>query len=107
MDRPTPRVNAERLAQYPEGKVVRLVGKVVNLTDDAAILEASDGGQVTVKLGSLSGLSDTFVEVVGKVTGSNSMNELSSLNLGDNIDMEAANKVVELTHQYPDVYPTE
>ncbi|GAA5986148.1 hypothetical protein JCM11641_004726 [Rhodosporidiobolus odoratus] len=107
MDRPTPRVNASRLASYPEGKIVRLIGKVISLDGDAAIVEASDGGQITVKLGSMSDVSATFIEVVGKITGNNSMSELSSLNLGESIDMVAVDKVVELTHAYPDVYPVE
>ncbi|GAA5839948.1 hypothetical protein JCM11251_006569 [Rhodosporidiobolus azoricus] len=107
MDRPTPRVNAGKLAQCSAGQTVRLIGKVISLEDDQALLEATDGGQVTVKLGSMSTLTDTFVEIVGKVTAENSINELSSLNLGENLDMAAADKVVELTHQYPDVFPPE
>ncbi|GAA5915881.1 hypothetical protein JCM6882_001748 [Rhodosporidiobolus microsporus] len=105
MDRPTPRVNAAKLAECSAGQTVRLIGKVISLDDNQALLEASDGGQVTVKLGSMAQLTDTFVEVVGKMTGESSINELSSLNLGEDLDMAAANKVVELTHQFPDVFP--
>ncbi|BGO94587.1 hypothetical protein NBRC10512_004985 [Rhodotorula toruloides] len=105
MDRPTPRVNGAKLAQSSPGSTVRLIGKVISLDAEQALLEAADGAQVTVKLMHDSVLSSTFVEVIGKVQSETSMQELSTLNLGDNIDMEVANKVVELTHQYPDVFP--
>ncbi|GAA6040492.1 hypothetical protein JCM8097_005432 [Rhodosporidiobolus ruineniae] len=107
MDRPTPRVNAAKLAEFGPGKIVRLIGKVISLDDDTAILQASDGGQVTVKLNGMNTYSDSFVEVIGTITESDAMKELSSLNLGDNIDMAAADKVVQLTSLYPDVFPTE
>ncbi|GAA5956930.1 hypothetical protein JCM21900_006710 [Sporobolomyces salmonicolor] len=106
MDRPTPRVNSARLAEYTNGKIVRLIGKVINLDGETAILEAADGGQVTVRLSKVSNLADTYVEVVGKVDSDLVMTELATQNLGDSIDMDLANKVVELTHLHPDVFPT-
>ncbi|GAA5823574.1 hypothetical protein JCM3770_002789 [Rhodotorula araucariae] len=106
MDRPTPRVNAAQLGVYPIGKVVRVIGKVVSLDTDQALLEVSDGGQVVVKLMKDSNLADTFVEVIGKKADDGVVTELSSQNLGESIDMELANKVVELSHAYPDVFPT-
>ncbi|KPV74219.1 uncharacterized protein RHOBADRAFT_66558 [Rhodotorula graminis WP1] len=106
MDRPTPRVNAAKLAEYSTGKVVRIIGKVLSLENDQALLETSDKGQVTVKLMKDSNLADTFVEVIGKKSGDAVVTELSSQNLGESIDLELANKVVELTHAYPDVFPT-
>ncbi|BGP49641.1 hypothetical protein JCM10450v2_005543 [Rhodotorula kratochvilovae] len=106
MDRPTPRVNAAQLGSYPTGKVVRVIGKVVSLDTDQALLEAADGGQVVVKLMKDSNLADTFVEVIGKKSDDGTVTELSSQNLGESIDMELANKVVELSHAYPDVFPT-
>ncbi|GAA5873127.1 hypothetical protein JCM8547_006799 [Rhodosporidiobolus lusitaniae] len=105
MDRPTPRVNAARLAECSTGKTVRLIGKVVSLDDSNAILESSDGADTQSM--QMNTLTNTFVEIIGKVTGTDSMSELSSCNMGENIDMVAVNKVVELTHQYPDVFPSE
>ncbi|GAA6059748.1 hypothetical protein JCM10212_001956 [Sporobolomyces blumeae] len=106
MDRPTPRVNSAKLALYT-GKTVRVCGKVVTLADDSAILETSDGGQITVKLDRMTNLQDTFVEVVGRVDNDNTVTELVSQNLGDSFDLELAEKVVELTHSLPEVFPTE
>jgi len=40
------RVNAARLAQY-KGQTIRLTGKVVRMDGDTAVIEASDGGQVS------------------------------------------------------------
>jgi hypothetical protein len=47
------RVNAARLAQY-KSQTVRLTGKVVRMDGDTAIIEASDGGQVSRSVRSLS-----------------------------------------------------
>ncbi|POY73315.1 hypothetical protein BMF94_3650 [Rhodotorula taiwanensis] len=106
MDRPTTRVNGSVLANCSQGQVVRLIGKVVSLDTDQAILEASDGVQVTVKLTQDSVLSDTFVEVIGKVVDTTVISELTSQNMGENIDMALADKVVDLAQRYPAVFPS-
>ncbi|KWU44855.1 replication factor A protein 3 [Rhodotorula sp. JG-1b] len=105
MDRPTTRVNGALLANCSHGQIVRLIGKVVSLDSDQAVLEAADGVQVTVRLARESVLSDTFVEVIGKVVDTNEISELTSQNMGENLDLALANKVVELAQQYPEVFP--
>ncbi|GAA6016318.1 hypothetical protein JCM10207_000467 [Rhodosporidiobolus poonsookiae] len=107
MDRPTPRVNAARLAQTATGKTVRLIGEVVTTDSSQVVLKASDGGQVKVNHNSMNTFSDTFVEVIGKVVDTDTISELSSIMLGSSVDMNAVEKMVELTHQYPDVFPSE
>ncbi|GJN90303.1 hypothetical protein Rhopal_003312-T1 [Rhodotorula paludigena] len=106
MDRPTPRVNAAKMAEYSEGKIVRVLGKVASLEDDRAILETSDAGQITVNLIKDTNMRDTFVEVIGKIAGESTLTELVTQNMGDSLDLALADKVVELTHAYPNVYPT-
>ncbi|KDE07463.1 hypothetical protein MVLG_02327 [Microbotryum lychnidis-dioicae p1A1 Lamole] len=107
MERPTPRVNSVGLSQMGAGKVVRVVGKVISLDGDYAVLELSDGGQVRVKLSRSANLADTYVEVIGKIDGEGSMSELSSCNMGASIDMPLLEKVTELWAQYPNIFPSE
>ncbi|GAA5933311.1 uncharacterized protein JCM15063_001280 [Sporobolomyces koalae] len=132
MDRPTPRVNARKLAECSQGQVVRLVGKVITLTEDEALLETTDGAQVTVRLDRQTNLQDTFVETIGKYQGDMIIDEMITQNLGDKlgtslsapssrgvptrvptditfvwVDMDLANKAVELTHTLPEVFPTD
>ncbi|GAA5826944.1 hypothetical protein JCM5353_004774 [Sporobolomyces roseus] len=106
MDRPTPRVNAAKLAEYQPGQVVRLVGKVLTITDEEALVESPDGGQVTIRLDRQTNINDKFIEVIGKYDGDMVITEMISQNLGDEFDLDLANKVVELTHTLPDVFPT-
>ncbi|GAA5834688.1 hypothetical protein JCM3766R1_003641 [Sporobolomyces carnicolor] len=107
MDRPTPRMNSKKLQQCQIGQVVRIIGKVITLTDDEALLETTDQGQVTVRLDPQTLMADKFVETIGKYEGEQRIQELISQNLGDNLDLDLANKVVELSHTLPEVFPSE
>ena len=51
----TPRVTAPYLEQFVGGPVVRILGKVLQLRGEQAIVDA--GGQITVLLNRVSGLS--------------------------------------------------
>ncbi|ORY70602.1 replication factor A protein 3 [Leucosporidium creatinivorum] len=105
MERPTPRVNSARLQDHI-GKTVRLIGKVISLEGESALLETSDSGQVTVKLSRTSNFADVYVEVIGRVSEDLSITELASINMGDKIDMDLVEKTVELTHRHPDIFPS-
>ncbi|KAG7530718.1 hypothetical protein FFLO_04826 [Filobasidium floriforme] len=94
---PTPRVNAARLAQY-KSQTVRLTGKVVRMDGDTAIIEASDGGQVQIKLHREANISDPFVEILGKVNDDLTIKVFSSMNLGSDLDLGVVEKVVQLAH---------
>ncbi|KAK4046625.1 hypothetical protein OIO90_006495 [Microbotryomycetes sp. JL221] len=104
MDKPTPRINSGRMGDYI-GQTVRITGKVVSRDGDTTTLELSDGGQVSVKLNRESNHRDTFVEVLGKVESPDSLQEYTSCNMGDTFDMDLMDKVVEMTHKHPDVFP--
>ncbi|GAA5967432.1 hypothetical protein JCM3765_001873 [Sporobolomyces pararoseus] len=111
MDRPTPRMNSATLQSCPQGQIVRVIGKVMTLTDDEAILQCTDGGQITVELTPQTGISDTFVETIGKYQGDMRIHELVSeltvMLSKRNTDLELADKAVQLTHTLPEVFPTE
>ncbi|KAK9895559.1 replication factor A protein 3 [Cystobasidium minutum MCA 4210] len=102
----TPRVNSAMLSQL-QGRTVRLTGKVVRLEGDTAILECSDNGNVTVKLNRDSNFADAYVEVICKVTGDTTVSELTSYNLGDNLDMKLVEAVVQSSRAYPYLFNKE
>lgn len=102
----TPRVNSTLLGQY-QGKTVRLIGKVLKLEGETAIVEASDQGQVTIKLNRDSNFADQYVEIIGRVTGDTSISELTSYNIGDEIDMTMVDAVVRNSHKYPYLFHAE
>ncbi|GAA5873849.1 hypothetical protein JCM16303_002609 [Sporobolomyces ruberrimus] len=107
MDRPTPRMNAATLGTCQPGTVVRVIGKVVTVTDDEVTMTTTDGGQVTVQLDPQSNIQDKFVEVIGRYNGGMTMQEMISQNLGEDLDLDLANRVVELSHTLPAVFPLE
>ncbi|KAL8281365.1 hypothetical protein RQP46_006399 [Phenoliferia psychrophenolica] len=100
---PTPRVNSALLANF-SGKTVRITGKVISLAEDSAVIEASDAGQVTIRLGPEASYADQYVEIIGKVVGDLTVQELSSVNLGDNIDMDLVEQTVQLMQGHPQLF---
>ncbi|KAM0786500.1 hypothetical protein ACM66B_001958 [Microbotryomycetes sp. NB124-2] len=106
MERPTPRVNSARLGDYI-GRAVRIIGKVISRDGETATLELSDGGQVQVKLNRDSNHRDTYVEVLGRVERPDLVQELTSCNMGDKIDMDLADRVVEMQMKFPEIFPSD
>ncbi|CAL1699290.1 unnamed protein product [Somion occarium] len=92
----SPRVNSARLADHV-GQHVRLTCKVLRLTGSAAIVEASDGGQVEVRV-PISPIKDVYIEVVGQVVEPGVVKLLNCINLGDTLDMNIVDFVVEKWH---------
>eukprot|EP00658_Telonema_sp_P-2_P020515 TRINITY_DN18114_c0_g1_i4.p1 TRINITY_DN18114_c0_g1~~TRINITY_DN18114_c0_g1_i4.p1 ORF type:complete len:113 (+),score=39.25 TRINITY_DN18114_c0_g1_i4:185-523(+) len=62
----SPRIGKSHFGDY-NGKVVRFVGKVKSNNGGVAVLEAPDGGEVTVQ--NSTPYSTQFVEVLGSVQG--------------------------------------
>ncbi|WOO79716.1 Replication factor A protein 3 [Vanrija pseudolonga] len=87
---PEARVNSKHLSEH-RGQVVRLTAKVLNLVGDTATVEASDGGEDMH-------IEGTYVEIIGNVKEDLSIRALTSINLGNSLDMNAVNAVVEYSH---------
>ncbi|CAH7667151.1 replication factor A protein 3 [Phakopsora pachyrhizi] len=96
MDAPTPRVSSQMLGNYI-GKVVRITGKVVSISNDI-VIESSDGGQVIVKNCDGGKINSSFVEMIAKVESSNQIREMDCFNLGDNYDLKLAQAVIDIIH---------
>ncbi|CEI97015.1 hypothetical protein RMCBS344292_11158 [Rhizopus microsporus] len=103
MEKPTPRVNSALREKYV-GKTVRLVGKITSFSGNTAVLEASDHGQVLVNLNGESQWGTQYVEVIGQVDQDFTIREFKTTNMGDNFDLDLANKVVEFGQRCPEIF---
>ncbi|EGS21046.1 single-stranded DNA binding protein 12k chain-like protein [Thermochaetoides thermophila DSM 1495] len=98
----TPRVTCSYLNSYL-GRNVLIVGKVMELRGDEAIVDAD--GNITVHLNREAHLSKgNGVQVIGKVNPDLSIKALTTLDLGTEVDFTLANTVVEISHQHPEVF---
>ncbi|PCH35192.1 replication factor A protein 3 [Wolfiporia cocos MD-104 SS10] len=93
----SPRVNAARIGDYI-GRTVRLTGKIVKTEHDTLILQASDGGEVQVRLLRDADVGSPYIEVIGSVLDASTLKMQAFINLGENLDMKLVNDVVELWH---------
>jgi len=94
------RVNSARLARYTN-KTIRLPCQILSVNEGQILVEASDGGQVTVVVPSNmrnEHIQDKYIEVVGKVFDSATVHMLAYIGLGAHLDMKLVNDTTELIH---------
>ncbi|ELU43257.1 replication factor A domain-containing protein [Rhizoctonia solani AG-1 IA] len=103
MESGNPRINSARMSQYV-GRHVRLTCKIIKAQGENIIVQASDGGQVEVKLTTSRPGNDNYVEILGKVVDAQRMVASEVFPQGDNIDLEVVDQLVELMHKYPEIY---
>ncbi|EOA90480.1 hypothetical protein ACJQWK_07505 [Exserohilum turcicum] len=103
MDHPqTPRILAPHLSNF-QHRIVRMLGKVVQLRGETAVIDA--GGQVDVILNRDSHLAvGHAVEIIGKVDQNLHVKVQAVTDFGTNIDFNAANAVVDATHRYKEIF---
>ncbi|EAT81818.1 hypothetical protein HBI56_084940 [Parastagonospora nodorum] len=103
MDHPqTPRILAPHLSQF-QHRIVRILGKVVQLRGETAVIDA--GGNVDVVLNRDSHLAvGHAVEVIGKVDGNLNVKVQACTDWGTSVDFNAANAVVEATHRHKAIF---
>ncbi|ERS99308.1 replication factor A3 [Sporothrix schenckii 1099-18] len=93
----TPRVSCSYLNSYVNHNVL-IVGKVVQLRGESAILDAD--GHITVNLNRESRLvGGNAAQIVGKVMPDLSVKVLSAQDLGVDVDLDLAQKVVEISQE--------
>ncbi|KAI0741582.1 replication factor A protein 3 [Daedaleopsis nitida] len=81
------------------GQSVRLIAKLINLNDESAIVQASDGGEVEVKLlMDFESPGTTYLEIIGQVADSRTLKMQGYVNLGDDVDMKLAEQIVQIWH---------
>ncbi|KAF9739151.1 hypothetical protein PMIN06_002267 [Paraphaeosphaeria minitans] len=103
MDHPqTPRILAPHLSNF-QHKLVRILGKVVQLRGENAVIDA--GGNVDVILNRDCHLAvGHAVEVIGKVDGNLHVKVQAATDFGSNIDFNAVQAVVEATHRHREIF---
>ncbi|PVI04757.1 replication factor A protein 3 [Periconia macrospinosa] len=103
MDYPqTPRILAPHLQAF-QHKTVRMIGRVVELRGETAVIDA--GGTVDVILNRDSHLAPGHaVEIIGKVDGNLSLKVQAATDLGTDIDFNAIHAVVEATHRHKEIF---
>ncbi|SPO06880.1 related to single-stranded DNA binding protein 12k chain [Cephalotrichum gorgonifer] len=93
----TPRITAQYLDSFA-GQNVMVVGKIVQLRGDSAIMDSA--GNITLNLNRESHLvNGSMAEVIGKVNPDHSIKVLTSKDLGPNVDFQLYQNVVDTTHQ--------
>ncbi|KAI0631043.1 replication factor A protein 3 [Trametes polyzona] len=93
----SPRVNKARMADF-KGQAVRLIAKVLSIRDDVAIVEASDGGEVEVKLLKDVTIDTPFIEVIGQVVDERTLKMMGCVKHGSDVDRKLVNDIVEIWH---------
>ncbi|KAF2501947.1 replication factor A protein 3 [Lophium mytilinum] len=104
MTEATPRILAPYLSQF-QGQTVRILGKVVQLAGETAFIDA--GGRVTLDLKTNRDCHlsvGNAVEIIGKVDSNLEVRVFSSTDMGQGIDFDAANAVVDATHKYKEIF---
>ncbi|KAI8870444.1 replication factor A protein 3 [Ramicandelaber brevisporus] len=104
MDATTPRVNSAMLKAF-DGQVVRLVGKVLQISPGSVLLEASDKGHVQIECSNPLPIQSQYIEIIGRAQASKgSLMAFTMTNLGDVMDLNAYNQMVELTPKFPAIF---
>ncbi|EAU89561.1 hypothetical protein CC1G_02450 [Coprinopsis cinerea okayama7 len=95
----TPRVNSALLSNF-QGRTIRLACKLVKFNDNGSLtVSAADGGQVVVQLvGEHEPISDTYLEIVGKVMDPTTIQMRGCIGLGADLDMKLVNDTINLIH---------
>ncbi|KAF9814154.1 hypothetical protein IEO21_05292 [Rhodonia placenta] len=90
-----PRVNSARLGQYVS-RTVRLTCKTLKAL--LLFVQASDGGEVQVRLLREANMTTAYIEVIGSVIDASTIRMMACIDLGNELDMKLVNDVVELWH---------
>ncbi|EKM77309.1 hypothetical protein AGABI1DRAFT_115241 [Agaricus bisporus var. burnettii JB137-S8] len=92
----SPRVNSARLANFV-GKPIRLPCKVLSVSGPNIIVEASDGGNVTiVPVAGADSPECTYCEIIGTVSDPTTIKMMACINLGNNLDLKLTNDTIEM-----------
>ncbi|KAJ0164409.1 Replication factor A protein 3 [Colletotrichum tanaceti] len=100
----TPRITAQYLDSYV-GRNVMLVGKVLQLRGDSAVLDA-DGNVTAILNRDVHLTNGNAAQIIGKVNPDLSIKVLSSRDLGPDVDFQLAAAVVEATHHHKSLFPS-
>ncbi|KAI5836862.1 replication factor A protein 3 [Morchella snyderi] len=102
MNEQAPRINAPLLERF-QGRVVRIVGKVLELHGETATIDSH--GTIVAHLDRDSHLAvGHAAELVGKIQQDLSVKVLNSTDFGTNIDFKVYDSLVEVNHMYKEIF---
>ncbi|KAF9072853.1 replication factor A protein 3 [Rhodocollybia butyracea] len=93
----SPRVNSAILPRFI-GQIVRIPCKILTTTENTVTVQTSDGGEILVKFTGDSGITTTFVEIIGHVVDATTVRKAGVINLKSDLDLQVADKVIKLIH---------
>ncbi|ETS79910.1 hypothetical protein PFICI_07439 [Pestalotiopsis fici W106-1] len=98
----TPRVSGRYIESYIN-KNVMIVGKVIQVRGTEALIDAD--GQISINLTAQEHLTPgNACQIIGKVNTDLSIKVLTSKDLGDNVDYNVVQSVVDATQQYREMF---
>lgn len=100
------RVNAEYLPQH-KGKMVTIVGKLVDRESDPFVINSTDMKTVRVHKNPAldeGRFKDAWIEVTGRVQDNGEIEEENSIPVSSNVDTETWNGMVKLAHKYKELF---
>ncbi|WFD27020.1 hypothetical protein MNAN1_002014 [Malassezia nana] len=104
MSQAIPLTNSSQMASRANQEV-RMIGRVMKVSGNILLLEASDRGTVEVTLQVDQAPASQYVEVIGRVSRTgDSVMQHALLSLGDNLDLSLVEHLVALTPQYPSLF---
>lgn len=92
-----PRVSSSNISRYINQKVL-LVGEVLSQGGDTASIRTCDNNEISVHLPPGEQFERRYVQVIGKVESSRSVDVIHILSSSDNFDMDNYNKALELAN---------
>ncbi|KIK63535.1 hypothetical protein GYMLUDRAFT_95129 [Collybiopsis luxurians FD-317 M1] len=93
----SPRVNSAILPRFV-GKIVRIPCKILTTTDNTVTVQTTDGGEVLVKFTGDSGISSTYVEIVGQVIDQTTVKKVAVINWKSDLDMQSMDRLIKHWH---------
>ena len=92
-----PRVSSSNISRYINQKVL-LVGEVLSQGGDTASIRTCDNNEISVHLPPGEQFERRYVQVIGKVESSRSVDVIHILSSSDTFDMDNYNKALELAN---------
>ncbi|KAF5379926.1 hypothetical protein D9757_007215 [Collybiopsis confluens] len=93
----SPRVNSAFLPKFV-GRMVRVPCKVLTTTDTAVTVQSTDGGEISITFAGDSGITSTFVEIIGKVVDEQTVKKFAVINHKVDLDMQSMDGLIRLWH---------
>lgn len=98
------RIDATCIGQF-KGRTVKIIGKLIQNNGSSIVIDAN--GQIPLSFVSQSPLTEGhFYEFVATVGPDDAVKVIEETDMGEDLNERALNKVVELSHKFPELFYT-